>query len=61
MVGDQRFPMVSSQTKGLAINDDKSVDVYFGPKPPTGNENNWLQTIPDKGWSVLLRLGVPTR
>ena len=35
---DQRFPMVSSQTKGLAINGDKSVDVYFGPKAPTGKE-----------------------
>ena len=56
---DQRFPMVSSQTKGLLINDDKSVDVYFGPKPPVGKENNWVQTIPGKGWNVLLRLYGP--
>jgi Protein of unknown function (DUF1214) len=56
---DQRFPMVSSQTKGLAINNDKSVDVYFGPKAPTGKENNWVQTIPGKGWNVLLRLYGP--
>jgi Protein of unknown function (DUF1214) len=27
---DQRFPNVSSQTKGLLINPDGSVDVYFG-------------------------------
>jgi hypothetical protein len=50
---DQRFPMVSSQTKGLVINDDKSVDVYFGPKAPVGKENNWAQTVPGKGWNVL--------
>jgi hypothetical protein len=56
---DQRFPSVSSQTKELLINDDKSVDVYFGPKAPTGKENNWVQTIPGKGWNVLLRLYGP--
>jgi hypothetical protein len=38
---------------------DKSVDVYFGPKAPTGKENNWVQTIPGKGWNVLLRLYGP--
>jgi hypothetical protein len=53
---DQQFPTVSSQTKGLIINDDKSVDVYFGPKAPAGKENNWVQTIPGKGWNTILRL-----
>jgi hypothetical protein len=56
---DQRFPMVSSQTKDLLTNDDKSVDVYFGPKAPAGKENNWVQTIPGKGWNVLMRLYGP--
>jgi hypothetical protein len=56
---NQQFPAISSQTKGLLINPDKSVDVYFGPKAPTGKENNWVQTIPGKGWNVLLRLYGP--
>jgi hypothetical protein len=56
---DQQFPTVSSQTKGLLINDDKSVDVYFSPKAPAGNGNNWVQTIPGKGWNTLLRLYGP--
>jgi hypothetical protein len=56
---DQEFPSVSSQTKGLLINADGSVDVYFGPKPPSGKENNWVQTIPGKGWFMLLRLYGP--
>jgi hypothetical protein len=56
---NQQFPAISSQTKGLLINPDKSVDVYFGPKAPTGKENNCVQTIPGKGWNVLLRLYGP--
>ncbi len=56
---DQQWPAVSSQTKGLMVNPDSSVDVYFGPKPPKGKENNWVQTIPGKGWNTLLRLYGP--
>ena len=47
---DQRFPSVRSQNKDLLVNKDGSVDVYFGPEAPTGKENNWIQTIPGKGW-----------
>jgi len=56
---DQQFPAVGSLTKGLQINDDKSVDVWFGPKPPVGKESNWVQTVPAKGWNTLLRLYGP--
>jgi len=56
---DQRFPSTSSQKKGLVVNPDTSVDVYFGPEPPAGKESNWIQTIPGKGWFVFLRLYGP--
>jgi hypothetical protein len=56
---DQQFPAVGSLTKGLLINADSSVDVYFGPKAPVGKENNWVQTVPGKGWNTLLRLYGP--
>jgi hypothetical protein len=56
---DQQYPMVSSQNKDLLVNSDGSVDVYFGPKAPAGKENNWVQTIPGKGWNTLLRLYGP--
>ncbi len=56
---DQQFPAVGSLTKGLLANADGSVDVYFGPKAPAGKENNWVQTIPGKGWNTLLRLYGP--
>ncbi|MEE4178244.1 MAG: DUF1254 domain-containing protein [Bacteroides sp.] len=56
---DQQFPMVSSQNKELLLNPDASIDVYFGPEAPEGKENNWIQTIPGKGWFALLRLYGP--
>ena len=56
---DQQYPSVSSQTKGLQVNTDGSVDVYFGPKTPPGEANNWVQTIPGKAWFTLLRLYGP--
>ncbi len=56
---DQQFPAVGSENKGLAVNQDGSVDVYFGPKAPPGKENNWVQTVPGKGWNTLLRLYGP--
>jgi len=56
---DQQFPSTGSQKKGLIINPDTSVDVYFSPKPPAGKETNWIQTIPGKGWWVILRLYGP--
>jgi hypothetical protein len=56
---DQQFPSVGSQTKGLKVNRDSSVDVYFGPKAPAGWENNWVQTAPGTSWNMLLRLYGP--
>ena len=56
---DQQFPSVGSQTKGLSVNADGSVDVYFGPTAPAGKEKNWVQTVPGKGWNTILRLYGP--
>ena len=55
----QKFPTVGSQTKGIKQNADGSFDIYFGPKPPKGFENNWLATVPGKGWFVALRMYGP--
>jgi hypothetical protein len=56
---DQQFPSVSSQSKGLSVNEDGSIDVYFGPKAPAGKESNWIQTRPGTAWNTLLRLYGP--
>jgi hypothetical protein len=55
----QAFPTVGSQTEGLKQNEDGSYDIYFASKPPKGYENNWLETVPGKGWFVALRLYGP--
>ena len=56
---DAQFPSLSSQSPGIAVNNDGSVDVYFGPTAPTGYEKNWIQTVPGKGWNVIMRLYGP--
>jgi hypothetical protein len=58
---DQQFPSTGSLKKGIVVNADKSVDVYFGPKAPAGMENNWVQTVPGKGWNTLFRLYGPLK
>jgi len=55
---DQRFPAVDS-LGDVKANADGSFDIYFGPKPPKGMENNWIQTVPGKGWNTIFRLYGP--
>ena len=56
---DQRFPGIDNNKEGLIKNKDGSYDIYFTPEPPKGYENNWIQTVPGKGWNVILRLYGP--
>lgn len=56
---DQRWPALSSQDEGVEVNDDGSVEVYFGPEAPEGKQHNWVQTLPGKGWNVIFRLYGP--
>jgi hypothetical protein len=56
---DQQFPGLDNNKKGLKQNDDGSYDIYFSPKASTGQENNWIQTVPGKGWNTILRLYGP--
>ena len=58
---DQQFPSIGSKNKDIVINADGSVDVWFGPTAPKGHKNNWVQTVPGRGWSVLLRLYGPEK
>ena len=48
-------------TPDLKVNDDGSMDLYFGPKRPEGSGSNWVQTNPNKGWFVLFRFFGPER
>ena len=43
----------------LQWNEDRSVDIYFGPSAPEGLESNWIKTLPNQGWEILFRLYGP--
>jgi hypothetical protein len=55
----QPFPSKNSKRDALAQNADGSVDLYFGPAAPDGDEANWIETVPGKGWFAVLRLYGP--
>ncbi|MEJ0009473.1 MAG: DUF1254 domain-containing protein [Alphaproteobacteria bacterium] len=54
----QKFPSVSKYTDPKA-NADGSVDIYFGPAMPKGQERNWIQTVAGKGWFPIFRFYGP--
>jgi hypothetical protein len=59
----QRHPRAGSQgypSPAAEPNADGSTTVYFSPTQPAGvNRGNWIQTMPGKGWFVILRLYSP--
>ncbi len=59
----QRFPRAGSQSfpsPAAAANPDGSTSVYFAPAKPKGvKDGNWIETVPGKGWFVILRLYSP--
>lgn len=56
---DYQFPGIDNNKPDMIQNENGSYDIYFGPKPPKGWENNWVQTVPGKGWSTIFRLYGP--
>ena len=60
VITEQGRPDISSRKKDIMKNNDGSIDVYFGPKAPKGQEANWVQTVPDKGWFAYFRFYGPT-
>jgi hypothetical protein len=55
----QPFPSRNNQKDDFILNSDGSVTLHFGPNAPEGKENNWIQTVPGKGWFAILRLYGP--
>ncbi len=50
---------ISSVMDGLKIEGDGNIKDYVGPSAPEGYENNWVQSNPEKGFFVYLRLYGP--
>jgi hypothetical protein len=53
---DQNWPSVHSQSSNLIINQDGSVDAFFGPNVQANSGINCVKTIPGKNWYLILRL-----
>jgi hypothetical protein len=59
----QRYPRAGSQSypsPAAEASADGSTTIWFGPEQPEGvARGNWIETIPRKGWFVILRLYSP--
>ena len=53
----QPFPSLNAMDKPVT-NADGSTDIYLGPSSP-GPGKNWMRTLPDQGFFVILRLYGP--
>ena len=61
LIDTGQLPDKSSRMK-LELNEDGSVDLYFGPELPEGTpESNWTKTVPGEGWFTYFRLYAPTQ
>lgn len=56
---DQDKAVLGSLKTKFQPNPDASIDIYFGPKAPAGKEDQWIKTIPDKGWFLYFRIYGP--
>jgi hypothetical protein len=56
---DQNKAVLSSLFTKFQPNPDGSIDIYFGQNAPAGKEDQWINTIPDKGYFVYFRIYGP--
>jgi hypothetical protein len=61
LVRDMTRASRSSQSRGLQVNSDESVDIYFGPAAPPDKEPNWVPTSPRGEFEVLFRFYGPEK
>ncbi|MFI2913788.1 DUF1254 domain-containing protein [Streptomyces sp. PDY-4] len=56
---DHPYPSVNSQSEGVRAESNGDTVVHFGPTAPGAEQANWVQTVPGKGFFVMLRLYGP--
>ncbi len=61
LILDLPRPTLDSLDKGLRKNADGSVDIYFGPKAPAGQESNWIFTPAGTSWFPWFRFYGPEK
>ena len=50
---------VASFDKGLKTNADGTIDIFFGPKAPAGQQANWVPTTPNNNYLLYFRFYGP--
>jgi len=61
LIRDLPKPGLDSFDQNMQRNADGSVDIYFGPKAPAGQEANWIPTAPGKLWFGMFRFYGPEK
>ena len=61
LIRDMPWASRSSNTPGLHVGDDGSVDLHFAPEPPDGLESNSVPTKKDGRFEVLCRFYGPEK
>jgi hypothetical protein len=57
---DQKKAEIGSASGTAVANADGSTYIFVGPEAPKGWENNWIKSVPGRGWFPYLRLYFPT-
>ena len=57
---DQQRAERGSVHQGIKSNPDGSTPLFIGPKPPKGWEDNWIKSVPGRGWFPYFRFYGPT-
>jgi hypothetical protein len=58
-VGVWRNAASGVQQELAEVDNNASLDLYFGADAPSRAENHWIKTIPGKGWFVYFRIYGP--
>ena len=51
----------ASNNTEVQKNADGSVDIYFGPRAPAGNQSNWVPTDPAREFELMFRAYAPAK
>jgi hypothetical protein len=56
---DQNKGALRSMFELKDVGGGSSVDLYFGPAAPTGQDDRWIKTVPARGWFAYFRIYGP--
>jgi hypothetical protein len=60
-IRDMPRTTIDSYDQNMQKNADRSVDIYIGPKPPSGRKANWIQTASGRNWFPFFRFYGPEK